>query len=1296
MRKSINVLAILIVGVIILGFSQSSETTLALEEYNRIVDENRSYRSYGAESGLKGNFLFQFSDEDGYRWYSSNDDGYKIYRFNGVKFDDVISGDPSAAQDTMLPVLLKTKINHQIYASGIHTLYLWKDYTWKKFAFPAHDFIQRMLIYEDDVYCIGEKGIGLFVNGVWTYRPLKTKISEADAQRADVSKSGNLYVAGKYISPQKPQLSDAADNSNKVSPAARELRLKKYSQRKTRTYMVASAAQYSGGSNADKHGMLETAFDYQNELMWIYEAGTDLLFKYNLKSDKSEQVSLDEGTTINSIVSTNSGNNWLITNTQGIVKADELNAGYPKSKGTQHRSSSALYPRPDYLDFLYLEGQLVYLSTPMLGAEGIKYSAIRILEARKQSLYFQLKELVNPLKDSICVQVYNYGDVLFLNFEHDKFQNVSHVVFAQYPFVQTNSRDILIDSEVYHLSYSKLMNLIINQRKGKVTLIPLEIISEEIYQAPYHGQQTNYMTISPVLYYQLLSFKGFGSQANTLFLHSLKAGKIRELVALENAELLGIDEDAELVYIKIRGTDSLDKLYTYSLKEETQKLITSLGINDEFYLFPGGYLIFDGDLLKTSFTHTAAEAVALSGFNKTFMPGLMAENISNWTGKAQGWKLNSQLLDAMDYLALDMQWMGSSLQKVTMIDGKISSSSDTELAKIKISDITKTPYITRDRETTIGIPTHIYNLLGDSILFKPMWIKFYPSRNMPPLVGHLEKLPKGSYRYRISEFNKGQLRLKESDFVYSLKNGYVPNVTAYLNDGKELYADSNHLFYRHGDAWQTLDIKQFELYGKLESVSSLKGILWLCFNGAILRFDPQTKGKYAYAAAEGIPDKMESAFVEGGELMIKTSDKIYRFNEYENPLNLDIPYIIVSDNVKINAASKIKLRYTQRRIHIPVNILGPLYPDLCQVSYRLLGFNEDWITQDYQGNISYTKLPYGKFVFEAKVTAANGEQTPVQSISFRIRRPWYFAWYAIVIYILAGLGLIYLIYRWRIYSYREANLQLEHQVAERTHELQEWQKRMTHSIDYALLIQKSILPQEEQLQRLFKDYLLIWHPRDTVGGDFYWLSELTEGNSLLFGVIDCTGHGVPGALVSMTVNAALNHIVKDEGVNEPAEILRQLHQDIGFTLHQESERTQQDGLDISLVKIDYAAQTLSFAGAVMNIVLYEPDGRELTILEGSKYSIGGLKHRKTHVFDPQQINFSPGSKVYMYSDGILDQTYEINVRMKRLGPEQWYDKIREIGGEPLPQQKLLLEEMIEKMLLLDDQRDDITIVALQL
>ncbi|MDY0150906.1 MAG: triple tyrosine motif-containing protein [Candidatus Cloacimonas sp.] len=128
-------------------------------------------------------------------------------------------------------------------------------------------------------------------------------------------------------------------------------------------------------------------------------------------------------------------------------------------------------------------------------------------------------------------------------------------------------------------------------------------------------------------------------------------------------------------------------------------------------------------------------------------------------------------------------------------------------------------------------------------------------------------------------------------------------------------------------------------------------------------------------------------------------------------MKLDIPYILVSDSLKIGVASKITLSYRQRHLQIPISVLGPLYPELCQVSYRLLGYNDDWITEGNQGMIKYAKLPYGKFVFEVQVTATNGIQTPVQSISIRIKPPWYKAWYAIIFYILVGLGLIFLIYR---------------------------------------------------------------------------------------------------------------------------------------------------------------------------------------------------------------------------------------------------------------------------------------------
>ncbi len=979
MRKALYLLAIVLVSGLTMSFTLSPETAQALEEYKQIVTENKGFRTYGAESGLKGNVKHQFSDAQGYRWYTSNDNGFKIYRFDGLRFMDVINDDKIAVKDVMLPALILSKPSNTVYAVGSKHLYQWQEYHWKKYAFPASDRILKLREYNDDVYCIGEKGLGSLRQGVWKYRAFESKITHAEAENAHVGKNGVVFSV---------TLANQPGNTG--------IYLKQFSIIKTSLRPIANVA-------IDENA-LQVCFDYQNELMWIYALNTELLLKYNYKNMLVSRIALEPGEIIQSVATTDNAKNWLISKTMGIIKITELNAEYPQKKGKEY-TSAALTFQSHYLDYLFLEEQLFKVSAD---AHNDKYSLIRIMEPNAQSGGLQVRELENPLRENTCKYVYGKGKLLFLDIEHDKFHDVSRVLILKYPFEHFIEREILLDSESYSLSYNKELDFILHQRTAGLSLVPLVIVCEQV------------------------------------------------------------------------------------------------------------------------------------------------------------------------------PWLSPPMQHVQP-----------------------------------GLPT-------DTHIYKDKFL------------------------------------------------------------------------YWHDKAWHSLDLRQYEIYGKMRNVISVKGIFWICFKNALLRLDPKTKMSYVYTAREGMPPEMRSVYPENGKLMISTHDAVYIFNEYANQVRLDMPFVIVSDTMKYRVKSKLVLPYTLRRLEVPISILGPLYPELCPVSYRLLGFDDDWTIMVGQAKIRYARLPIGSYVFEVFATAANGIQTPVQSFSIVIRAPWYYKWGAVTTYILLGLVCAYLIFRWRMHRYKETNRQLELLVAERTHELQEWQLRMTQSIDYALLIQKSILPQEEQLQRLLKDHFLLWHPRDTVGGDFYWLHEIPDSKSILFAVIDCTGHGVPGALVSMTVNSALNHIVKDQGVNTPEDVLKQLHQDIGRTLHQESEKTQQDGLDISLLKIDFSAKTLSFAGAALDMLLYEQDSNELVVLKGSKYSIGGLKHRKKITFEPQQISFSPNSKVYLYTDGILDQTYDINLRMKRLGPEQWNQVIREICGKSLRYQKDAMEEMIKQMLLLDDQRDDITVVCLQL
>ncbi|PKN77967.1 MAG: hypothetical protein CVU48_09830 [Candidatus Cloacimonetes bacterium HGW-Cloacimonetes-1] len=989
MYKAFIVLAIVLVSGLTISYSQTAETTQALEEYKQIVEENRSYRTYGAESGLKGNTTYQFSDADRYRWYTSDHEGFRVYRFNGIRFMDVFSGEMSTARDTMLPVLVQSVTTSNIYTAGIRNLYEWQNNNWKKYAFPKNDRILQLKEYNGDVYCIGERGIASLKQGSWVYRTFKNKITEAEASRADVSKSGIVY--------------SLSVKSREGLTSVTSIFVKQFSSLNTGLMPIAQ--------NLLTPTPPQTCFDHQKEVMWIYFAQTDILFKYNLKNMLVQKVSFKPGESIQNISTTDNGKNWLITKTSDIIKAVELTADYPKSSGMGFNSTKMTF-NPAYLDYLYLEGQLMPISSDKSLAKNYLFSRIRILEPNPQTRILAVKEFMIPFQGSVCKQVYNYGNLLLMDVVHEGFLNVSRVLILKYPFERITSRDIIIETESYTLNYNRLMDSILIQREGKISLVPLVIICERVAT-------------------------------------------------------------------------------------------------------------------------------------------------------------------------------GSNMQ---MIDGtKPNSAID-----------------------------------------------------------------------------------------------------------KEAFFDNHNLHYHYQNAWHKMDIGRFEMYGKPVKALTLNGIFWLCFENALLRFDPKLKTSYAYTAREGIPEGMLAINIESGKLMISTKEATYKFNEYQNILKLDIPYIIVSDSIKVIITNKLILPYTQRRLEIPISILGPLYPDLCPVSYRLLGYNDDWITKGYLERIRYLKLPYGSYTFEVSARAANGLQTSVKSFPFKIKAPFYYTWYAYTVYIIGALLIMFLIFRWRVYSYREANRQLELQVAERTRELQEWQLRMTQSIDYALLIQKSILPQENQLLRLFKEHLILWHPRDTVGGDFYWLHELPAGDAFLFALIDCTGHGVPGALVSMTVNSALNHIVKDHGINTPEDILKQLHQDIGRTLHQESEKTQQDGLDIALLKVNFTTKILSFAGAAMDILIYQQNSPELTILKGSNNSIGGLKHQKNLIFKPQQVEYSPNTIVYLYTDGILDQIYEIKTRMKRLGPVHWCKIVGNMVDKPLAEQKVELEDLVTRMLILDDQRDDITIVGLML
>jgi serine phosphatase RsbU (regulator of sigma subunit) len=205
---------------------------------------------------------------------------------------------------------------------------------------------------------------------------------------------------------------------------------------------------------------------------------------------------------------------------------------------------------------------------------------------------------------------------------------------------------------------------------------------------------------------------------------------------------------------------------------------------------------------------------------------------------------------------------------------------------------------------------------------------------------------------------------------------------------------------------------------------------------------------------------------------------------------------------------------------------------------------------------------------------------------------------------------------------------------DRTEALEQYNLNITDSINYARHIQESILPGEDQIRRYFKDAFALSMPKDIVSGDFFWVYELEAQQKYLMALGDCTGHGVPGAMMSIIGHSLLNEIVETRGVKEPDAILQLLNHEIIKTLRQKSRTSATDGMDISLVLVDMHQMQITFAGAYQTV--YWMNGR-LNVLKGDRKPIGGMQHEPERKYNKQCIRISKGDCIYLLSDGYTDQ-----------------------------------------------------------
>jgi serine phosphatase RsbU (regulator of sigma subunit) len=247
-------------------------------------------------------------------------------------------------------------------------------------------------------------------------------------------------------------------------------------------------------------------------------------------------------------------------------------------------------------------------------------------------------------------------------------------------------------------------------------------------------------------------------------------------------------------------------------------------------------------------------------------------------------------------------------------------------------------------------------------------------------------------------------------------------------------------------------------------------------------------------------------------------------------------------------------------------------------------------------------------------------------------------------------------------------------------------KELNESLKYASYIQRALLPSEQALARFFPEHFLLFMPRDIVSGDFFW--KLKRKNRLYFALADCTGHGVPGAFLSILGISFLNLIVEQNTQFSAAEILNTLREYTMKALHQTGEANEQkDGIDMSLFILEDEKGILQFAGAFQPLY-YLKNGNQLIEIPGDKMPIG-ISAEEELSFNNHVIELGRGDMVYLFTDGYVDQFG--GPKGKKFKYPSFRNLILSICNLPMEMQKQLLIEKFNEWKGEQPQLDDISI-----
>jgi ligand-binding sensor domain-containing protein len=432
--------------------------------------------------------------------------------------------------------------------------------------------------------------------------------------------------------------------------------------------------------------------------------------------------------------------------------------------------------------------------------------------------------------------------------------------------------------------------------------------------------------------------------------------------------------------------------------------------------------------------------------------------------------------------------------------------------------------------------------------------------------------------------------------------------------------------------------------------------LWVTHKNGLTCIKQSGKSFVRYTKNDGLlfnENNLNSCFKDKkGNIWLGTTEGIVLCNTDQNKIKINEPktqILLLTLNNKIYTNKDI-IDLSYDNYSVKVDYIGISLTDPSKVSYkyRLLGLDTTW-RKTNERFIEYSKISDGIYTFQVLACNRDGiwNTKPVE-ISFEINEPyWKKIWFWFLIFILL-IGIVFILTQIRTNNLIKAKLILEKKVEVKTQQLREEKeqiekikiileeknKDITDSINYAKRIQVALMPSKHSFIKEFPRTFIYFKPRDIVSGDFYWFGETHD--SYIIAVVDCTGHGVPGAFMSLIGSTLLNEILANKNISSPAKILTELNSNVIKALSQDHDiSSSRDGMDISMASINKTKTKMLFSSAarpmyyVRNQVLHSVNLRTQSI--GSSYT--NIVKKYTDV----EIDLLPNDIFYFFSDGFIDQ-----------------------------------------------------------